>query len=59
MLIIGASKDKLHEPENLKKMTARFQNAKYVDLETNRSTHGKEVVSVLRKFIHGMTDVGK
>ena len=52
VLIVGASKDKLHEPENLKKMTSLLPNAKYIDLETNRRTHSKEVVGALKKFIH-------
>ena len=54
VLIVGASKDKLHEPENLKKMTSLLPNAKYIDLKTNRGTHSKEVVGVLRKFISGI-----
>ncbi|NOY77196.1 MAG: alpha/beta hydrolase [Calditrichaeota bacterium] len=54
VLIVGASKDKLHEPENLKKMTALLPNAHYVDLETNRGTHSKKAVDALRKFIHGI-----
>lgn len=52
VLIAGASKDKLHEPENLKKMASLLQNSEYVDLKTNRGTHSKEMVPVLRKFIH-------
>jgi len=54
VLIVGASKDKLHEPENLKRMTALLPNAQYIDLETNRGTHSKEVVDALRKFIQEM-----
>ena len=51
-LIIGASKDKLHEPENLQKMVARMNHAAYVDLGTNRTTHSKTVVEAIRTYIH-------
>ncbi len=50
-LIAGASKDSLHEPENLKKMVSMLKNATYVDLETNKGTHSKEMVEQMRKYI--------
>lgn len=49
--IIGASKDKLHEPENLKKMVALLPNATYMDFETNQGTHSKEMVYAVRKYL--------
>ena len=50
-LIVGASKDSLHEPENLKKMVAMMSNATYIDLETNKGTHSEKVVEEMRKYL--------
>ena len=50
-LIVGASKDKLHEPENLKKIISKMPNARYIDMETNKNTHSKEVVNEIRKYL--------
>jgi pimeloyl-ACP methyl ester carboxylesterase len=51
VLVIGASKDKLHEPENLKRMTAMLPAVSYVDLETNMGTHSPEMVFAIRKYL--------
>jgi pimeloyl-ACP methyl ester carboxylesterase len=50
-LIFGASRDKLHEPENLKKMVSLMPRAVYVDMETNQGTHSESMVSELRKYL--------
>lgn len=50
-LIFGASKDALHEPENLRKMVSMMKNATYVDLETNKGTHSEGMVGEMRKYI--------
>ncbi len=50
-LIIGAEKDKLHEPENLRKIVQNLPNCRYIDLETNRGTHSRRVVEHLREFV--------
>lgn len=50
-LIIGASRDTLHEPENLKKMVSMMKNAVYLDLETNKLTHSSGMVREMRKYI--------
>jgi pimeloyl-ACP methyl ester carboxylesterase len=50
-LIVGASKDSLHEPENLKKMVSMMSNATYIDLETNKGTHSEKVVEEMRKYL--------
>ena len=50
-LIIGASKDVLHEPENLKKMVSMMKNATYIDLETNMGTHSEGMVEEMRRYI--------
>ncbi len=54
-LIIGASKDKLHEPENLKKIVEMLPDAKYVDMETNKKTHSKPMISHLKSFLENLT----
>ncbi len=53
-LIIGASKDILHEPANLLRMVQTMQNATYLDLETNKHTHSEEVVKAMRKYIRNV-----
>ncbi len=50
-LIIGASKDKLHDPGNLKKIVHDLTNSTYVDMETNNNTHTKAVVSEMRIYL--------
>jgi pimeloyl-ACP methyl ester carboxylesterase len=51
VLIVNASRDKLHEPENLRRIAAGLSNAVEVDLETNAQTHDKPVVDALRVFL--------
>ncbi len=50
-LIIGASKDVMHIPENLHRMTEMMINATYLDLETNTLTHSKDMVKEMREYI--------
>jgi pimeloyl-ACP methyl ester carboxylesterase len=50
-LIIGASRDTLHEPENLKQMVSMMKNAVYLDLETNKLTHSSGMVHEMRNYI--------
>lgn len=51
ILIIGASKDKLHEPENLSKMVTMIKSSSFVDLETNENTHSAKVMNEIYKYI--------
>ena len=51
-LIVGASKDVLHEPENLKNMVSMMKHATYLDLETNARTHSEIMVEEMRKYIN-------
>ena len=51
VLIIGASKDLLHEPENLIKMDKMLPNSTFIDMETNAYAHGSELVVEIRKYI--------
>ena len=53
-LIIGASTDTLHEPENLKKMTAMMKRATYLDMGTNKQTHSIKMVEEMRDFIRSI-----
>ena len=53
-LIVGASKDLLHEPEYLKKMAAMLPRAQYLDMITNKNTHTRAVVDRMREFIAGL-----
>ncbi|MGD2085479.1 MAG: alpha/beta hydrolase [Candidatus Aminicenantes bacterium] len=50
-LIVGASRDTLHEPENLKQMVSMMKNAVYLDMGTNKLTHGSGMVREMRKYI--------
>lgn len=51
VLMIGASKDLLHEPENLIKMDKMLPNSTFIDMETNAYAHGPELVVEIRKYI--------
>lgn len=50
-LIIGAAKDKLHEPENLKRIVSLLKNSNFVEMKTNKETHSKNVVQVIRNYL--------
>ncbi|MBM4170132.1 MAG: alpha/beta hydrolase [Ignavibacteria bacterium] len=50
-LIVNASKDKLHEPDSLRKMTASMTNATEIDLETNARTHSRDVAEAVRSHL--------
>ena len=51
ILIIGASKDLLHEPQNLIQMDKMLPNSTLLDMETNTFAHGPELVYEIRKYI--------
>ncbi|HHS14257.1 MAG TPA: hypothetical protein ENN03_10905 [bacterium] len=53
-LIIGASRDRLHEPENLKRMARMMKNARYFDMETNRRTHSADMVRAVRCYLSNL-----
>ncbi|MFQ6612157.1 MAG: alpha/beta fold hydrolase [Fidelibacterota bacterium] len=50
-LIIGGSKDVLHEPDNLLKITEELKQSTYLDLETNYMTHSATMVQEVRKYL--------
>ena len=51
VLIIGATKDLLHEPQNLIQMDKMLPNSTWLDMETNTYAHGPELVVEIRKYI--------
>ena len=53
-LIIGASKDKLHIPENLKRMVELMPDARYLDMGTNEATHRAGMVEAVRQYIEAL-----
>jgi len=50
-LFISASKDALHEPEKITRMTRLVRNSKLVDMETNLRAHSREMVERLREYL--------
>lgn len=61
VLVVNASLDKLHEPENLRRIAGGLRNAAEVDLSTNAQTHDKPVVDALRAFLQNLpsASIGK
>lgn len=51
VLIIGATKDLLHEPQNLIQIDKMLPNSTFLDMETNTFAHGPELVEEIRKYI--------
>jgi pimeloyl-ACP methyl ester carboxylesterase len=58
-LIVGASKDKLHEAENIQQMVSLIKDAAYVDLETNKRNHSALVVEEMRRYVGMLLNGGK
>ena len=54
VLLVDASKDRLHEPENLRKMESMIPKVTKIDLGTNKETHSEKVVHEFRKFVSGL-----
>jgi pimeloyl-ACP methyl ester carboxylesterase len=50
-LIVGTTKDGLHQDEHLKKMFGLLVDTRYVDLETNERTHNEDMVYEIIKFV--------
>lgn len=50
-LLITASNDVMHEPENLRKIAAGIPGALTVDLKTNKVAHSERVVEEMRNFL--------
>lgn len=54
VLMVGASRDKLHEPENMKRMASMLDHVQEVDMGTNQGTHSREVVGEIKHFLKNM-----
>lgn len=54
VLLVSASKDKLHEPGNLKKMASMIPRCTVHDFETNMGTHSAGMVEAMRKYIDAL-----
>jgi hypothetical protein len=52
--VIGASKDVLHEPENLEKILSGLRYSTYLDLETNKETHSQAMVDKMKQYISNL-----
>ncbi len=50
-LIFNASKDVMHEPANLMRMSQMMTQVKIVDMNTNSKTHSREMVRILRSYL--------
>lgn len=50
-LLFGASKDELHNRENILRINELLPGSTYVDLETNSNTHNELMVIEMRKFL--------
>ena len=55
VLLVNASKDTLHEPENLRKIVNTLPDANEIDLETNAQAHDKPVVDAIRQFLEALS----
>ena len=51
ILLVAAEKDKMHEADLTKKIGEVMKNSVYINLETNKNTHTKPMVDLLRKKI--------
>lgn len=51
ILLIAAEKDKMHEADVTQKIGKLMKNSTYVNLETNKNTHTKPIVDLLREQI--------
>ncbi len=51
VLLVSASKDKLHEPENLKRMAGLIPECTMADFETNKGTHSAEMVQAMKRYL--------
>lgn len=50
-LIIGASEDKMHEPEYFHKMASLLKYGSYTELKTNKEAHGPKLVKAFKEYL--------
>ncbi|MBY9001797.1 MAG: hypothetical protein KGD64_12840 [Candidatus Heimdallarchaeota archaeon] len=51
VLVIDESEDKMHETEITRMIASLIPNAELIDLKTNKNTHSKPIVDVIREFV--------
>jgi len=51
ILLVAAEKDKMHEADVTQKVGKLLKNSTYVNLETNKKTHTKPMVDLLREYL--------
>ena len=51
ILLIAAERDKMHEADITRKIGQLMKNSIYIDLETNKNTHTKPVVDLIRNHL--------
>lgn len=56
-LIVDTSKDGLHRHEDVLRLADSIKGSTYVDLETNKRTHGAELALVMRNYITDLRSV--
>ncbi|PIS29486.1 MAG: hypothetical protein COT43_03805 [Candidatus Marinimicrobia bacterium CG08_land_8_20_14_0_20_45_22] len=56
-LLFGASKDELHNRENILRIHNLLPGSIYVDLETNSNTHSELMVIEMRKFLTNIAPI--
>lgn len=50
-LILGASKDKLHDLENMKRLIKVIPDCKYIELDSNMETHSEKAGRIIAEYI--------
>ena len=51
LLLIAAEKDKMHAAEVTQKLRKLMKNSTYINLETNKKTHTKPIVDLIREYL--------
>ncbi len=51
LLLIASEKDKMHEAEISQRLRELMVNSVYIDLETNKNTHTKPIVDLVREHL--------
>ncbi|MBN2423560.1 MAG: alpha/beta hydrolase [Calditrichaceae bacterium] len=55
VLFISASEDKLHEPQQIKRMTELLSEVNVIDLKTNKAAHGQALIVEIKSFLGSFT----
>ncbi|MCG3220483.1 MAG: hypothetical protein H7641_03800 [Candidatus Heimdallarchaeota archaeon] len=51
VLIVDEEEDPMHNTENTKLILSKMENAMYVNMKTNKNTHSKPMVDLIREYI--------